>query len=247
LSVHVSAAPFQMVADCMPALRVLCVCVDQGDSHDGFIDVVSRLRSLEVRMFLWASLKVTDWPVAFPSLEELVWKPGNGGDLVAAAEILSRAPSLRSVSVPHTAALSAVQKRSVVRDDIPPPLPHVRALTLTDVAKGGAALAQILAAAPAVTSLTLRCASDDMLWRALDAAWALAKRAPGEGVSSRVRRLRLDTDRDRYDAETRRELAGRVVRLFPRVRVVSCGDVMDYLLWRRRDYQPSTISIFPLD
>jgi hypothetical protein len=192
-------------------------------------------------------LKVTDWPAAFPRLEELVWRPGNGGDVVAVAELLRRAPSVRSVFVPHAAAFTAVQKGSLVHAFDVPPLLHVRALALTEVAGSGPALAQVLAAAPAATSLTLRCASDDTLWRALDAALALAKRAPVEGVSSRVRRLRLDTDRLACDEETRRQPAGRVVRLFPRMRVASCGDVMDYLVWRRRDYDPSTITIFPLD
>jgi hypothetical protein len=247
LSVPVPSVTFRELTDHMPALRVLCVHMSQPAAHDGFVDVVSRLRSLEVHAYFLASLQVTDWPPAFPSLEELVWRSGKE-ERVLAAEILRRAPSLRSVSVPHAAALSAVQDEGYPARtfDVPPALLLlVRALTLTDVAEGGAALAQILAAAPAVTSLTLRCASDDMLWRALDAAWALAKRAPGEGVSSRVRRLRLDTDRDGYDAETRRELAGRVVRLFPRVRVAFCGSMTDYLTGRA--CESSTIGIFPLD
>jgi hypothetical protein len=196
-------------------------------------------------MFMWASLKVTNWPAAFPNLEELVWRLGNGEDLVVVAEILRRAPSLRSASVPHAAALMAVQKGSLVHAADFPPLLHVRALTLTEVAEGGAALAPILAAAPAVTSLTLRCASVDTLWRALDVAFAPAKGAAGKGVSSRVRRLRLDTDRHGYTAETRRQLAGRVVRLFPRVRVAFCGDITDCITGR--DNESSIITIFPLD
>jgi hypothetical protein len=245
LSVHVPAVTFRMLAEHMPALRALCVHVDRADLHDGFIDVVSRLRSLEVRMYMWASLKVTNWPAALPNLEALVWNLGNGEDLVVAAEILRRAPSLRSASVPHAAALSAVQKGSLVHAADVPPLLHVRALTLTDVAEGGAALAPIVAAAPAVTSLRLRCASVDTLWRALDAAVALAKGVSGKGMSSRVRRLRLDTDRDGYTTETRRQLADRVVRLFPRVRVASCGDITDCIT--RRDSESSNVTIFPLD
>jgi hypothetical protein len=252
LSVHVPAVTFRMLADSMPALRVLRVSMSQPVAHDGFIDVVSRLRSLEVHASPWASLRVTDWPAAFPNLEALVWWFGNTEDNVLPAEILRRAPSLRSASVPHVSALSAVRDINSPRcgtvDVSPaPPLLHVRALTLTEVAEDGAALAQIFAAAPAVTSLTLRCASDDTLWRALDGALAIAERALAEGMSSRVRRLRLDTDRRDYDAESRRQLADRVVRLFPRVRVASCGIITDHLIGRARDDESTTINIFPLD
>jgi hypothetical protein len=235
-----------MLAGYMPALRVLCVYMSQHVDHDGFIDVVSRLRTLRVHAYPRASLKVADWPAAFPSLEEFVWR-SDREEGVLAAEILRRAPFLRSASVPRAAALSAVQGGSVVHALGIPPLLHVRALTLTGV-EDGAALVQILAAAPAVTSLTLRCGSDNTLWRALDAALTLVKGASGEGVSGRVRRLRLDTDRKNGDEETRRQLAGCVVRLFPRVRVALSGDVTDDLTGRGRNDEPSsTIYIFSLD
>jgi hypothetical protein len=248
LSVHVPAVTFRMLADHMPALRVLCVYMNQPVAHDGFVDVLSRLRSLEVHVYFVASWSVTDWPATFPYLEELVWKSGKEEDVGAAVEILSRAPFLRSASVPHVAALTAVQEGSIVCVDVPPALLlYVHALTLTEVAEDGAGLAQILAAAPAVTSLTLRCASDDTLWRALDAAFALAKRESGQGVSSRVRQLRFDTDRRGCEDATRRQLADRIVRLFPRVRVASCGSVADYLVGRRRGCVPSAVSIFPFD
>jgi hypothetical protein len=257
LSVHVPCAQFhperhgpsltfRELADHMPALRILCVHMSQPVAHDGFVDVVSRLRSLEVHAYPWATLRVTDWPAAFPNLEELVWRSGKD-EAVLAAEILRRAPSLRSATVSHDAALSTVQQGSVVHAFGIPPLVHVRALTLTDLPEEGAALAKVLAAAPAVTSLTLRCGSDDTLWRALDAALVRQKAAPAEGISSRVRRLQLDTDRKNGDEETRRQLTGRVVRLFPRVRVPSSGDGTDFLTGRGSNDETSTIHMFPLD
>jgi hypothetical protein len=247
LSVHIPAVTFRMLAEHMPALRVLCMYMNQHVAHDGFVDVVSRLRSLEMHLYFVASWCVTDWPATFPYLEELVWKSGKEEDMGAAVEIISRAPSLRSASVPHVAALAAVQEGSLGCIDVPPALLlHVRALTLTDVAEDGAALVQILAAAPAVSSLTLRCASDDTLWRALDAALALVEGASGDGVSSRVRRLRLDTDRRGFDDETRRHVADRVVRLFPRLRVALYGNIMGHIMGRVCDNESLT-TIFPLD
>jgi hypothetical protein len=146
--------------------------------------------------------------------------------------------------VPHFATLSAVREEgSLGRAFDVPPVPlllRVRALTLTDVSEDGAALAQTLAAVPAVTSLTLHCASGNTLWRALDAA---AKGPVEGGLSSRVRRLQLRTDRDGYDVETRRQLADRAVRLFPRVRLALCENIMTHGCGD----ESSTMCIFPLD
>jgi hypothetical protein len=243
LSVPVPAVTFRMLADYMPALRVLCVYIYLSVEDDGFIDVVSRLESLQIHMDPWSSLTVLEWPLALPNLKEFVWKFGNDEDVLG-AEILRRAPSLRSVSVPHFATLSAVREEgSLGRAFDVPPVPlllRVRALTLTDVSEDGAALAQTLAAVPAVTSLTLHCASGNTLWRALDAA---AKGPVEGGLSSRVRRLQLRTDRDGYDVETRRQLADRAVRLFPRVRLALCENIMTHGCGD----ESSTMCIFPLD
>jgi hypothetical protein len=219
---------FRLLADNMPALRELEFIILGQFSQDGFIELVSRLRSLTLNNGCpWAS--VTDpgaWPLTLPKLEELVWSGGDGVDTLAVA-VVRRAVSLRAAHVSHASAVAAIAAGSVASvgdGDLGTctPLANVRTLTLTGVANDVASFSKVMAASPRATTVRLRWTGSapelPWLW---DLFHAAASVFSGEDAAGwrRVRRVCLKMD---YPAAPEPTEAARCVRaLFPRARYAS--------------------------
>jgi hypothetical protein len=224
-------ATFRLLADNMPALRELDFFILDQFSQDGFIEVVSRLRSLTLgNGSPWGSVHDPGaWPLTLPNLEELVWWVDDGMDAVIAVAILRRAVSLRAVQVSHASAVAAIAAGPVggVGDPgICAPLSNVQTLTLTGAANDAAGLAKIVAASPRASAVRLRWTGSapelPWLW---DLFHAAASAAPGEGAAGwrRVRRVRLEMDPSRWTTPDPTEAARCVRALFPRARYASWG------------------------
>jgi hypothetical protein len=215
---------FRLLADNMPALRELQLYVFGEPSQDGFIELVSRLRSLTLYAngSPWDSVKnASAWPLTLPSLRELLWWSGDGVDAVAVA-VLRRGVSLRAIHVSHASALAAIASGPV---GMHAPLSNVRALTLAAVANDPVSLATTLAASPRASAIKLRWRnSAPGLW---DLLHAVASAASGEEAAGRrrVRRVRLDVDEvDELLTAPEPEAAARCLRaLFPHARYASWG------------------------
>jgi hypothetical protein len=160
-----TAATFRLLADNMTALRKLeYLTLGQQPSQDGFIELVSRLRSLTVlAKESWASVSDPDaWPLTLPNLEEVEWCTDDGVDPVAVA-VVRRAVALRAAHVSHASALAAIAAGPVAgvgstgdpRTYAPlakyAPLANVQPLTLSAVATDAASLSTTLAATPRVS------------------------------------------------------------------------------------------------
>jgi hypothetical protein len=226
---------FRLLADNMPALRDLQLYTFNGPSQDGFIELVSRLRSLSVRTRErpWdAADDGTSWPPTLPNLEELLWCADGGVDAVAVA-VLRRAVSLRAADVSHASALAAVAADppvvAVDRSGDPcmyyAPLANVQRLTLNAIINDPLSLSKSLAASPRASTVELRWEGTGVgQW---DLLRAVASAAPtgddsAAGRRMRVRRVRLEVDF--VMAEPNPEAAVRCVRaLFPRARYASWG------------------------
>jgi hypothetical protein len=223
---------FRLLADNMPALRELEFHIEGEPSQDGFIELVSRLRSLSLRADRrpWGSVQhASAWPLALPNLEELLWwADGVKVDAVAVA-VLRRAVALRAAHVPHASALAAVSAGAVsgVGDGDPcifAPLANIQSLALIDVANDPASLHKILTAAPHASTIRLRWGYCHRLWDLLRAVASAASDREKAG-RRRVRRVRIEVnfcDEQRPDPEA----AARCIRaLFPRSRYASfCVD-----------------------
>jgi hypothetical protein len=222
---------FRLLADNMPALRELQLFTFNGPSQDGFIELVSRLRSLSVRTRgrPWnAADDGISWPQTLPSLEELLWCADGGVDAVAVA-VLRRAVSLRAADVSHASALAAVAAGPPVVVAVNPsmyhaPLANIRTLALNAIINDPLSLSKSLTTSPRASTVTLRWGGTGLdQW---DLLRAVASNAPPgreeEGAAEwrRVRRVRLEVDF--IMAEPDPEAAVRCVRaLFPRVRYAS--------------------------
>jgi hypothetical protein len=219
---------FWLLADNMPALRELEVFIPDEPSQDGFIELVSRLRSLSLRAGRrpWDSVEDAGaWPLTLPNLEVLLWwADGDKLDAVVVA-ILRRAVSLRVAEVPHASALAAVAAgpvADVCHGDLCmyAPLANIQALTLIDVSNDPARLHKVFAAAPHASTIRLRWGYCHRLW---DVLLAVASAASDEEKAGRrrVRRVRIEVnfcDEQSPDPEA----AARCIRaLFPRARYAS--------------------------
>jgi hypothetical protein len=220
---------FRLLADNMPALRELEIFTPgEPPSQDGFIELVSRLRSLTLsKGGPYASVThQCAWPATLPNLEELLWCAGDGVDAVAVA-VLRRAVSLRAVNVSHASALATIAMGPVVDvgdgdTGMSAPLSHVRTLTLYAVETDPASLSKTVAASPRASVVQLQWSGSALLSQLWDLLRAVASAASGEVGAGwcRVRRVRLDMAY--FSAPPDPEEAGRCVRaLFPRVRYAS--------------------------
>jgi hypothetical protein len=200
-------ATFRLLADNMPALRELDFFILDQFSQDGFIEVVSRLRSLTLSNGSpWDSVHDPDaWPLTLPNLEELIWWVDDAMDAVIAVAVLRRAVSLRAVQVSHASALAAITAGSVAGADggetcVSAPLANVQTLTLTGAANDAAGLAKIVAASPRASAVRLRWTGSapelPRLWDLFPAAAASGEEGAGW---RRVRRcVRALFPRTRY-------------------------------------------------
>jgi hypothetical protein len=228
---------FRLLADNMPALRELEFHIEGEPSQDGFIELVSRLRSLSLRAGRrpWDSVeRARAWPLVLPNLELLLWWADGMADAVAVA-VLRRAVSLRAVDVSHASALAAIAAGPVAAVDIGDPcvfapLANVQTLTLHAVDTDAASLATALAAAPRASTMQLRWSRfGHRLW---DFLRAVASAVPPDAGLHRVRRVRLQAifcDRHKPDPK----VAAPCIRvLFPRARYASfqCGGLPDVQL-----------------
>jgi hypothetical protein len=221
---------FRVLADSMPALRELELFIRGQPSQDGFIELVSRLRSLNV----YASVSPWDllhddgaWPLTLPNLEELTWVASFGAGTVAVA-ILRRAVSLRAAHVLHAIALAATAAGPVasVATGITPhvsqctraPLSNVKSLTIAAVVDDPTSLVKILAASPRASAVRLRWdGSGPGLLGLLHAAASAASTSAGW---RRVRRVHIDVY---FIVRPHPEVARCVRALFPRARYASWG------------------------
>jgi hypothetical protein len=223
---------FRLLADNMPALRELeFFTPGPPPSQDGFIELVSRLRSLTLNTGCpWDCVSDAGaWPRTLPTLEELVWLAGEGADAVAVA-LLRRAVSLRAVHVSHASALAVIAAGPVasVNNVGDPrahaPLSNVQRLTLVAVATDAASLATTLAASPFASLIQLQWStSAPLLSQVLELLPAAASASSGEKGGPgwrRVRRVRLDMAY--FSVAPNIVDAARCVRtLFPRARYAS--------------------------
>jgi hypothetical protein len=233
---------FRLLADNMPALRELEFYARHQPSQDGFIELVSRLRSLFVRARLhpWDSVHYASaWPLTLPNLETLRWwGDGNDVDDAVAVAILRRAVGLRAADVSHASALAAIAAGPVASIDscggaiIPPlpscmsaPLSNVKTLTLTAVANDPVSLAATRAASPRVSALTLRWnGTAPRLWSLLRTTAAASAVSGADGTRwHRVRRVDFDVDSSVIIAAPNPEAPQCVRALFPRARYASWG------------------------
>jgi hypothetical protein len=225
---------FRLLADNMPALRDLdfsdlLYCFEQ----DGFIELVSRLRSLSLTQGCpWAAVRnLAAWPLTLPNLEELVYWTYDGGEREAVAvEILRRAVSLRAADVSHVSALAAIAAGPVAGlggEDaaalpsslrMHAPLSNVRRLALNVRDDDAARLDTTLSASPRATVVRLRTS----LRQTRDFFHAAASAASGEGGAGwcSVRRVRLDLNFSNIASDPN-EAARRVRAVFPRARYAS--------------------------
>jgi hypothetical protein len=221
-------ATFRLLADNMPVLRDLELFILDQFSQDGFIEVVSRLRSLSLTTGSpWDSVHDPGaWPPTLPNLEALVWWGGDGVDAVIAIAVLRRAVSLRAVDVSHASALAAITAGSVAGADggercVSAPLANVQTLTLTGAANDAAGLAKIVAALPRASAVRLRWTGSapelPRLWDLFPAAAASGEEGAGW---RRVRRVRLEVDSG-IAAPDPKAVARCVRALFPRARYAS--------------------------
>jgi hypothetical protein len=215
---------FRLLADNMPALRELKFSVLHQPPQDGFIELVSRLRSLSLSGCRrpWDSVHdAGGWPLTLPNLEGLTWPADDALDAVAVA-LLRRAVFLRAAHVSYASALVAIAAGPVADDGDPnlcAPLSSVRALTLTEVVDDATSLATTLAASSRVSALTLQWGGTapelcDLLRAVASAAPSGAEEAaPGY----RVRRvdLKLDCDVAVFESQAAEEC---ILALFPRTR-----------------------------
>jgi hypothetical protein len=215
-------ATFRLLADNMPALRKLEFSArGQQPSQDGFIELISRLRSLSLRAgsHPWASVAdAGPWPLALPNLEELRWWAGDGVDAVAVA-LLRRAVSLRAAQVSHASALAAIAAGPAadVAGSGDLPLSSVQTLTLGAIINDPVSLTTTLAASPGVSAVGLRWThSASEVWDLLRAAASAAPLRVEDRGLRRVRRVQLEVNRAiRFDSHA----AAQCVRaLFPRAR-----------------------------
>jgi hypothetical protein len=225
---------FRLLADHMPALRDLHfdVFADRLDQN-GFIEVVSRLRSLTLSNGCpWASVRdPAAWPLTLPNLEELLWWGFDAVNEVAIA-VLRRAVSLRAVDVSHASALAAVAAGSLASEDaaalpsslrMHAPLSKVQRLVLCVGGDDIASFATTLAASPRASAVQLwwrgPAVEQSRLW---DLFYAAASAALGEGGAEwrSVRKVCLDLDSS-IIAPDPNEAARRVRALFPRARYAS--------------------------
>jgi hypothetical protein len=228
VSGHGRSTTFRLLADHMPALRELEAFIRGQPSQDGFIELVSRLRSLSV----YASASPWDsghndgaWPLTLPNLEELTWR-GDDRAVAVAVAVLRRAVSLRAAHVSHASALAAIAAGPVSGagscfegSSVYAPLSHVQTLTLAPADNDPVGLFKILKASPCASAVRLRWDGfPPALW---DFLHAVASEASGEERSGfrSVRRVRLDVYYSRVAPSTE---AARCVRaLFPRARHAS--------------------------
>jgi hypothetical protein len=196
---------FRLLADNMPALRELHVHVLRQPSQDGFIELVSRLRSLSLtaRGRPWDAVHdESAWPLTLPDLNELLWSTGKKVDAVAVA-VLRRAVLLRAVDVSHASALAAIATGPpVVAVDriVDPcmyyaPLVNLQTLTLYSVINDPLSLSKSLAASPRAATVQLRwdgtgCGQWDLLRAVVSLAAPQDEEAAGRCM--RVRRVRLE-------------------------------------------------------
>jgi voltage-gated potassium channel Kch len=225
---------FRLLADNMPALRDLEFFILDQPSQDGFIELVSRLRSLSLRACSrpWDSVHHTDvWPLTLPNLEELLWWADGGVDAVAVA-VLRRAVSLRAADVSHASALAAIAAAagpvtglgSNGDPHIFAPLSNVHRLALTAIVDDPAGLVTTLAAPSRVSAVRLRWSGyTSELWDFLRAVASVSP--PGDAAAEarrRVRRVYFEVGHAMAAPDP--EVAARCVRaLFPRVRYTWWG------------------------
>jgi hypothetical protein len=220
---------FRLLADNVPELCELEFSVLDQLSQDGFIEVVSRLRSLSLSGIRrpWDLVHdAGEWPRTLPKLEELSWSAGQGADAVAVA-LLRRAVPLRAAHVTHASALAAIAAGPVASDGgrvgdptMHAPLSTVQTLTLAAVVNDAESLATTLAASPRVSALKLQWGgtAPSELWDLLREVSSAAP--PGEESAAGrrgVRRVHLEVSRTipGFDPEA----AARCVHaLFPQAR-----------------------------
>jgi hypothetical protein len=237
---------FRLLADNMPVLRKLEFHVEVEPSQDGFMEVVSRLRSLsfdvEPDWRTWDSVGDTGaWPQTLPRLEELTWMASAKVDPFAVA-VLRRAVSLRAAVVSHASALAAIAAGPVAGVDsgaavtpplslspcmYAPPLSNVQTLTLTGIGYDSEAAANLVttpAASLGVSALRLwwfhGAAKLRIMLRALAST---ASHETGVGWF-RVRRMRIHVNH-REDVPDPEAAARDIRALFPRARHASCKRV----------------------
>jgi hypothetical protein len=228
---------FRLLADNMTALRELELFTLGQPSQDGFIELVSRLRSLSLRARSrpWDAVRdASAWPLTLPNLQELTWLPSFGTANAVAVAILRRALSLRAAHVSHASALAAVEEGPVASvhsngdatvplspPSMQTPLSNIQTLTVAAVTVDPASLVKILTASPRLAAVRLQWdGAAPGFWGLLHAAASAAALGEEEGARwRRVRRVGLDVYFSAAMNPT--EAARCVCALFPRARYAS--------------------------